>query len=142
MPVTTLVLAVVFFALGYLGYGAIFAAVGALAPGAREGQQYGSFFGFLAVMPLILSSVFLADPGSPLVVALCLLPLTAPGALLQLIAFSPSPPWPLVVASLLSQVLFVVLAVIASGRIFRATVLLYGARPSLGRLIDAVFARS
>jgi hypothetical protein len=35
-----------------------------------------------------------------------------------------------------------VLAVIASGRIFRATVLLYGVRPSLRRIADAVFARS
>jgi ABC-2 type transport system permease protein len=142
VPISTLVLAVLVFALGYLGYGAIFAAIGALAPGSREAQQYGSFFGFLAVIPLILSSVFLADPESPLVVALCLLPLTAPGALLQLIALSPSAPIALVGASLISQLLFVIVAVIASGRIFRATVLLYGMRPSLGRIIDAVFARS
>ena len=54
VPVTTLVLAIVFFTLGYLSYGAIFAAIGALAPGAREGQQYGSFFGFIAVIPLDL----------------------------------------------------------------------------------------
>jgi hypothetical protein len=44
--------------------------------------------------------------------------------------------------SLIVQVLFVVVAVVASGRIFRATVLLYGVRPSARRIVDAVFARS
>jgi ABC-2 type transport system permease protein len=137
----TLLLAVFAFALGYLGYGAIFAAVGAIAPGSREGQQYGSFFGFLAVIPLILMSVFLSDPGSPIVLALCVLPLTAPAALLQLLAVSSSPPWLLVGVSLLAQTLFVIVAVVASSRIFRATLLLYGVRPSVRRIADAIFAR-
>ncbi|MEO6349264.1 MAG: ABC transporter permease [Candidatus Limnocylindrales bacterium] len=137
----TLVLAVFVFALGYLGYGAIFAAVGALAPGSREGQQYGSFFGFIAVIPLILMSVFLSDPGSPIVIALCLLPLTAPAALLQLLAVSSTTPWLLVGASLVAQTLFVIVAVVASSRIFRATLLLYGVRPSVRRIADAIFAR-
>jgi ABC-2 type transport system permease protein len=35
-----LVLAFAFFVLGYLAYGAIFAAIGAIAPGTREAQQY------------------------------------------------------------------------------------------------------
>jgi hypothetical protein len=39
-------------------------------------------------------------------------------------------------------VIFVVLAVIASGRIFRATLLLYGTRPSIRGIANAVFARS
>jgi ABC-2 type transport system permease protein len=137
----TLILGVIVFALGYLAYGAIFAAVGAVAPGARESQQYGSFFGFLAVIPLVLMSVFIADINSPIVVALCLLPLTAPAALLEVLAISTTPPWPLVLASLASQALFVAFAVIVSARVFRATLLLYGTRPSVGRLVDAVLAR-
>ena len=142
LPLTTIVLAIVFFTLGYLSYGAIFAAIGALAPSSREGQQYGSFFGFLAVIPLIFSSVFLTDLSSPIVTILCLLPLTAPAAVLEVLALSPSPPWGLILASLVSQLIFVVVAVVASGRIFRATLLLYGTRPSLRRIADAVFARS
>ena len=142
IPISTVLLGFVFFTLGYLSYGAIFAAIGALAPGAREGQQYGSFFGVLAVIPLIFSSVFLTDLSSPIVLVLCLFPLTAPAAMLEVLALSPSPPWALIVVSLIVQVLFVVVAVVASGRIFRATVLLYGVRPSARRIVDAVFARS
>jgi ABC-2 type transport system permease protein len=142
LPWTTIVLAILFFTLGYLSYGAIFAAIGALAPSSREGQQYGSFFGFLAVIPLIFSSVFLTDLNSPIVIVLCLLPLTAPAAVLEVLALSATPPWGLIAASLVSQTIFVVVAVVASGRIFRATLLLYGTRPSVKRIADAVLARS
>lgn len=138
----TLILAVVFFGLGYMSYGAIYAAVGALAPGAREAQQYASFFGVVAVIPIVLLPVFLSDPSAPVVIALCLLPLTAPAAMLAVLAAAPSPPWLLVGLSLLAQIAFVVVAVVATGRIFRATLLLYGVRPSVRRIAGAVLARS
>jgi ABC-2 type transport system permease protein len=137
----TLILGVVLFALGYLSYGAIYAAVGALAPGAREAQQYASIFGIIAVIPIILLPVLLSDPGAPLIVALCLIPLTAPAAMLAVVAASPSVPWLLIALSLLAQVVFVVIATIATSRIFRATVLLYGVRPSLRRIAGAMLAR-
>jgi ABC-2 type transport system permease protein len=138
----TLILAVLFFGLGYMSYGAIYAAVGALAPGAREAQQYASVFGVIAVIPIVLLPAFLSDPSGPLVVALCLLPLTAPAAMLAVLAASPTVPWGLVVASLAAQIVFVIVAVIGTSRIFRATLLLYGVRPSVRRIAGAMFARS
>ena len=100
----TLLLAVIFFALGYMSYGAIYAAVGALAPGAREAQQYASVFGVIAVIPIVLLPAFLSDPSAPMVVLLCVLPLTAPAAMLAVLAASPSVPWGLVLVSLAAQV--------------------------------------
>ena len=136
-----LALGMAFFVVGYLAYGAIFAAVGAIAPGTREAQQYSGFLGFLAVIPLVFAGVFLADPGSPLVAALALLPPTAPAAMLMLLAVAPEPPWPLVIASLGLLALFALLATVGAARVFRATLLLYGARPSLRRIIGALVAR-
>ncbi len=138
----TLVLAVVFFALGYLAYGAIYAAVGALSPGAREAQQYASFFGFLAVIPIVLMPLILSDPNAPIVLFLCIFPLTSSAATLAIIAVSEQTPWLLVGIALLSQVVFVVLAIAASSRIFRATVLLYGVRPSARQIASAMFGRA
>jgi ABC-2 type transport system permease protein len=138
----TLLLAVVFFALGYMSYGAIYAAVGALAPGAREAQQYASVFGVIAVIPIVLLPVFLSDPTAPVVIALCVLPLTAPAAMLAVLASSASVPWLLVAVSLVAQVAFVIVATVATSRIFRATLLLYGVRPSLRRIAGAMLARS
>ena len=60
---TILVLALVYFVLGYLAYGAIFAAIGAIAPGNREAQQYSGFLGFFAAIPFILFSVVATRPG-------------------------------------------------------------------------------
>ncbi len=136
----TLALALLFFGLGYVAFGAIFAAIGALAPGTREAQQYSGFLGFFAVIPLIFAGVFLADLQSPIVIALALIPLTAPAAMLQVLALSPEPPWLLVAASLASVATFAALAAVAAARIFRATLLLYGVRPSLRRIVGAITA--
>jgi ABC-2 type transport system permease protein len=133
-----LVLALVYFVLGYLAYGAIFAAIGALAPGNREASQYSGFLGFFAAIPFILLSVFVADPDSVVVLGLALFPLTAPTAMLLILGISDSIPWHLVGASLLSLTIFAALATWVSARIFRATVLLYGVRPSVAQIVDAV----
>jgi ABC-2 type transport system permease protein len=138
---TILGLGLAYFVLGYLAYGAIFAAIGAIAPGTREAQQYSGFFGFFAVVPLVFAGAFFVDPGSPLVIALALIPLTAPAAMLQLLGIAPETPWLLVAASLASLGIFALLAGLAASRIFRATLLLYGARPSLRNIIAAVTAR-
>jgi ABC-2 type transport system permease protein len=135
-------LGLVYFALGYLAYGAIFSAVGAVAPGSREAQQYAGFFGFLAVIPLIFTSVFLTDPSSPVVIALALFPFTTAAAMLLVLTLSPEIPWLLVVASLASLTTFAFLATVASARVFRATLLLYGVRPSMRNIVAAVFARA
>jgi ABC-2 type transport system permease protein len=133
-----LLLALTYFILGYLAYGAIFAAIGAIAPGNREAQQYSGFLGFAAALPFIFFSVFLSDPQSPMVVALAMFPLTTPTAMLIVLGLSESIPWPLVAASLTSLTLFALLATFSSARIFRATVLLYGVRPSWHQLVRAV----
>jgi ABC-2 type transport system permease protein len=135
---TILVLALVYFVLGYLAYGAIFAAIGAIAPGNREAQQYSGFLGFFAAIPFILFSVVANDLDSVVVVALALFPLTTPTTMLLVLGVSPDIPWTLVGASLVSLTLFALLATWASARIFRATVLLYGVRPSLDQLLAAI----
>ena len=131
-------LAFLYFVLGYLAFGAIFAAIGAIAPGNREAQQYSGFLGFAAAAPFFVFSVFLTDLQSPIVYALALFPLTTPTSMLIVLGVSESIPWPLVGASLTSLTLFAALATWASARIFRATVLLYGVRPSLQQLVGAI----
>ena len=137
-----LALTVVLYAVGYLTYGALFAAIGAVATGSREGQQLSSIIVLPAIIPVVLVSFFLRDPNSPIVWLLTLLPLTAPGAILEVVAISPSPPWLMIGLSLLSQLIVAAIAVVGAGRIFRATVLLYGVRPSLGRIVAALTGRA
>ena len=109
-----------------------------IAPGNREAQQYSGFLGFFAAIPFILFSVVASDLDSLVVVALALFPLTTPTTMLLVLGVSPDIPWTLVGASLVSLTLFALLATWASARIFRATVLLYGVRPSLDQLLAAI----
>lgn len=134
-------LAASYFVLGYLAFGAIFAAIGALAPGTREAQQYSGFLGFFAVLPLVLSAGIASDAGSPLVWALAAIPLTAPSTLLLVLALGDGIPWPMVGLSLVSLGGWIILATAGSARVFRATILLYGARPSVRSIVDALLAR-
>ena len=133
-------LALVYFVLGYLAYGAIFAAIGALAPGNREAQQYSGFLGFFAAIPFILLLGLHHRPRTrSIVLALALFPLTTPTAMLLILGISDSHPVDARRAPRWSaSSLFAVLAAWVSARIFRATVLLYGVRPSLAQLVDAV----
>ena len=141
-PPAVLGLAVAYFILGYAAYSGIYAAVGAIAPGTREAQQYAGFLALPAALPLIATAAFLSDPHQPLVTALALFPFTAPAAMLQILALEETIPWPLVVASLASLALTAVLVWVASARVFRATVLLYGKRPGIGEIVGAVLART
>jgi ABC-2 type transport system permease protein len=138
---TILFLALVYFVLGYLAFGAIFVAIGAIAPGNREASQYSGFLGFFAAVPFIVFSLFLTDIQSPAVMALALFPLTSPTAMLLVLGLSETIPWWLVGASLTSLSLFAVLATWISARIFRATVLLYGVRPSVRQIMAAMRAQ-
>jgi ABC-2 type transport system permease protein len=141
-PPAVLALAVTYFVLGYASYSGIYAAVGAIAPGTREAQQYAGFLALPAALPLIATAAFLSDPHQPLVTALAVFPFTAPASMLQILALEDTIPWPLVAASLASLSVTAVLVWVASARVFRATVLLYGKRPGLREIAGAILART
>jgi hypothetical protein len=61
--------------------------------------------------------------------------------MLMVLAIAPTIPVPMVALSLAVLAVFTVLATIASARVFRATLLLYGVRPSLQRIVGAIVAR-
>jgi len=105
--------------LGYLLYASIMAAVGALAPTAREGNQ-AVFILVIPFMPvLMLSQMFLEQPQHPLVVGLSLFPFSAPAAMVTRLAVGPVP----VVQILLSLALLALttgLFVLLAARFFKA----------------------
>ena len=134
ISLVTLLLAVIFFGLGYLSYGAIFAAIGALAPGAREAQQYAQRSS--ASLPSSRSSSAGLPDRSERADRPAAVRSAADGAGRD--ARGPGAVTHVAVAAgrrcrSLLQVLFVVFATIGIGRIFRATLLLYGVRPSVRR---------
>lgn len=134
LPPEALVIAMAYFLGGYLLYAAAFSAIGAVTAGVREAQQLSSFAALAGSLPIILTVVFMEDPMSPIAVALTLIPFTAPAAALQVIAFSGTVPWLLIATSLAILLASGIVAILVAGRLFRASLLLSGTRPSLRQL--------
>jgi ABC-2 type transport system permease protein len=87
--------AVIYLLLGYLVYGGIMAAVGAISPNTREANQTI----WLIVLPqlpaLMFASEFAENPNGPIAVFLSLFPLSAPGAMVTRLAVTDVPTWQL-----------------------------------------------
>ena len=105
--------------LGYVVYAAALGAVGALAPGMREGSQVTFILLLPLLLPLLLNAVFMEAPDGPLATALSLFPLTAPTSMVTRLAAGHVPVWQPIVGLVLlaaTAYLFVMLA----ARFFRA----------------------
>jgi len=124
-----------YFGLGYLLYSCVLAAIGALAPTAREGAQ----FNFIALLPLMiplwLNTSLIQHPNGGLALFMSLFPLTAPlGMMTRLVSVS-VPLWQPIV-SVLGLAVTSYGFVLLSARLFRADTLLSTASLDLKRLVS------
>jgi len=120
----------VFFVLGYLFYGGLLAAVGAVGATARESGQITG----LLVIPLVLPLMFgpaLNEGAGAFGIALSLIPFTAPVTAIVRLASGELPAWQLAL-SVLAMLAGVAFSLWLAGRLFRATTLLGGTRPTPG----------
>jgi ABC-2 type transport system permease protein len=140
LPAGFLVWALLYFLLGYLLYASLMAALGALAPSMREGQQFTFVIMLPLMIPLWLVNVFAQTPNAPLAVILSLFPLTAPVAMMARLTATGVPFWqPLVGLALLAATAYLVVA--ATARLFRAQTLLSGATLTPRRIWSALRGR-
>ena len=126
--------AVLYLFLGYLVFGSIMAAGGALSPNAREG---GNLIWILVVplMPtLMFGPEFVANPNGALALGLSLFPLSSPSAMVTRLAISQVPFWQLLL-SLGLLLITTYLIISLAGRFFRADNLLSGASFKWDRLL-------
>ena len=137
LPVATLGLGVVYFLLGYLLYATLMAVSGSIATSLREGQQVAAIFTFSAVMPLSFSSLILPRPNGPIAQALSLFPLSSPMMMMIRLAVTTVPPWEIAL-SLALLAGFLLFAVWGGARVFRAGLLMYGKRLSVGEIWRAL----
>ena len=136
LPAGLLLIALAYFLLGYLFYGSIMTGIGGVTGNMREAQQFSVWFTFLNFAPFIMITFLLGRPNAPLAVALSLFPPTAPGAMmLRLTAPSSSVPLWQVGTSLALLALAAWAALMASARIFRIGLLLYGKTPNLPEIL-------
>ncbi len=128
-----LMLGLVYFALGFLLFGALMAAIGALSSSVREAQNFVVVVTLPAAVPFFFLQIFAEEPSGTLPRALSLFPLTSPMAMVMRLVVSDVPAWELGL-SLVLLMMSIGGAVWMAGRLFRVNVLLAGTPPSWRKL--------
>lgn len=125
-----IILSIVYFILGYILYGVLFAAIGSLGSTARESNQWTVIVVLPAILPLYLAFLFIANPDHVLYTFFSLFPLTAPIAVIMKASIGMLPVWQLAV-SIIIMIVSIVVTVWLASRVFRTFLLMYGKRPSI-----------
>jgi len=134
LPANFIVLAVVYFILGYLLFAVISAAIGAISSGSREGQQLIGVFTIPLLIPLWFTSLLMLFSSNPVWVFFTIFPLSAPVEVIMRLGVSVIPAWQLL-ASIAVLVLTIIGTLLLTIRIFRTYLLMYGKRPGIGEVI-------
>jgi len=137
LPANFIVLAVVYFILGYLLFSVISASIGAVSSSSREGQQLIGIFTVPLLIPLWFMSLIMFFPDNPAWVFFAIFPLSAPVEVIIRLGVSVIPAWQLV-ASIAVLVLSIIGILLLTIRIFRTYLLMYGKRPGIGEVIRSL----
>lgn len=129
-----LLLAFVYFILGFLLFASIMAGVGAISGSMQEAQQLVGIFTFIAIAPMMFMQVLITKPDGAISTFLSLFPLTSPVAMLSRIAVSDVPVYQ-IAASILILIVSVYFVIILSSRLFRVGLLMYGKRPDIRTIV-------
>jgi ABC-2 type transport system permease protein len=126
----TVLLAVAYFALGYLLFATLMGVAGSMGTTQRESQQIASIFSLAAAIPFMTMGIVFTNPNSPIAVVLSYIPLTSPVMMLIRLGIGGVPPAEIAI-SLALLVAAIALSLWAGAKVFRASLLMYGKRPSL-----------
>ena len=128
-----MLLALLFFVLGYLMFATLMAGVGAIAPTTRESQQLSIVIVLPMIIPIYASPFIVENPTAPFVRFLTFFPLSSTLVVLQRVGPG-SIEWWEVAGSLVVLVASICAAMFLVARVFRAYLLSYGKRPSIRQL--------
>lgn len=126
----SLVLMVVYWLLGFLLFGSLMSAVGAVSTTLRESQNLAIVVTIPAVLPFFFQAVIADNPGSSLATTLSVVPLTAPLSMIMRLSVADVPTMQIVL-SLALLATTAAFAIWFCARLFRVNTLLMGKMPGL-----------
>ncbi|MGI9090766.1 MAG: ABC transporter permease [Gemmatimonadaceae bacterium] len=132
-PWSWVLVVLLFFILGFIFYGSLYAAVGATVGSEQEARQASQPVVMLLILTIVFISPTLANPNSNMARTMSLLPFSSP-ILMPLRMATTDVPALEVAASILILVAGCVGAVWLAARIYRVGLLMYGKRPTLKEL--------
>ncbi len=133
IPLDLIAVTLLYFFLSYFMYAGLLGTIGAVSNTEQESRQLSGVITLVAVVPFFFVTIFMFNPNSPLVIALTLIPFTAPLTVILRMSLSTVPAWQFI-ASVLILLVTMVLTVWGGARIFRWSLLMYGKRPNLREL--------
>jgi ABC-2 type transport system permease protein len=139
LPLASALVMLPFFILGYLLFAAIFVAAGAPVSTEQEAQQITSYLVMILIIPIVFAFMVVQNPNSTLVRVLSFIPVLTPSMMAMRIPIQ-MPSAGEIISSLLLLALSVLGAMWIAGKVFRATILLYGKRPGLKELVTLIRA--
>jgi ABC-2 type transport system permease protein len=134
IPALLLVFFVVYFVLGYLLYGTLYAGVGAAFDTEQDAQNFQGVITIFLVIPLVLIIQIMNQPDGALSVALSLFPFFTP-ILMFLRMTVTQVPTVQIAASVVLMVLTILAMAWVVGKIYRVGILMHGSKPKLKELV-------
>lgn len=129
-----LLLSVVYFILGYLLFACLLAATGVIGNTVQESSQLSAIWTMTSVVPMFLLAPISTEPNGLLARVFSFFPLTAPVTMMLRISAGDVPVVDLV-TSVMVLIVSIYLAVKGAAKVFRASSLMYGKRPSLPEIV-------
>lgn len=124
----------IFYVLGFLMYGGIFAAVGAAADSPQDTQQLAVPLYIPIMIPIFLMMPVITDPHSSLAVISSMIPFFSPILMMGRIVVTDVPLWQSLGSIVLMSLTFIALMWM-SGKIYRVGILMYGKKVTLAEII-------
>ncbi|MCZ7391784.1 MAG: ABC transporter permease [Candidatus Methanoperedens sp.] len=137
LSLMVVVLAPIYFILGYLVFASIMAGVGAISTSSQEGQQLAGIFSITGMIPIFFLMFIVDTPNNLFSRFLSFFPLTSSVTMILRLSISEVPVSDIVI-SLIILIAAVIGIIELSSRIFRATLLMYGKKPTLKEVIKYV----
>jgi ABC-2 type transport system permease protein len=124
---------ILFYIGGYLIYGALFTAVGAIVNAPEDANQYMTPITFLIIFAFMAGAFSLENPDGPLAFWTSMIPFTSPIVMMIRAPFG-IPFWQIAL-SLAILLLTVIVIVKIVGKIYRIGILMYGKKPTYSELM-------
>ena len=134
---STLAVLVAFFLAGYFLFAVTFAGIGSAVTSVKEAGPPATIFAMVGGIPVLLGSAILSDPDGTLARVLSFIPFTAPTTMIQRVGSSDVSGLE-TLASLAVTMAAGFVMLFVSSRVFRAGLLLYGQRMTLGNIVRAI----
>jgi ABC-2 type transport system permease protein len=125
---------IIYFALGYVLYSSVAAALGAMTNSEQELQQLNMFLMMPLFFCLMMLPVITSNPSSPLARLVSLIPFCTPLLMNFRVSLSMPQPWEIALSIVLMIATIYAVLWVAS-RIYRVGILMYGKKPNLPEIL-------